>query len=345
MQIIPATHLRETSIVDRAIAYINKTPPAISGSNGHGQTFSLASTLIHGFCISKEVAQYLLETHYNPRCQPQWSNRELDHKVTSAFDSPPDKPRGWLLDLKGKNHGQSASTPAFKTPKGSSDIIRNIKNILGSFRINENYLRAASPYKIPSLLQVDHFHRQGAYLIEMLFEKQELVNIVSEGKADRGAKYSPIGYGRSLPRNEWSRMLIEPHVHCACGKWIRFNPLDGNGVTDQNVTSLRFTLLEFDTVPLELQMSLLAKLPLPIAAIIFSGARSLHAWIKVAAHSMTEYRQEVSNIFSETALFGIDTKNGNPSRMSRLPGTLRGKKQQRLIYLNPEPSTDKAICP
>jgi len=40
------------------------------------------------------------------------------------------------------------------------------------------------------------------------------------------------------------------------------NPVDGEGVDDANVTAFRFALLEWDGIPLDLQMSFLARVPL-----------------------------------------------------------------------------------
>ena len=37
------------------------------------------------------------------------------------------------------------------------------------------------------------------------------------------------------------------------GAWIRFNPLDGNGVVNDNVTDLRFSMVESDNLEIEKQ--------------------------------------------------------------------------------------------
>ena len=123
--------------------------------------------------------------------------------------------------------------------------------------------------------------------------------------------------------------------------------MDGRGVADVNVTAFRFALIECDAIPFELQMPLLAKLPLPIAAILTSGGRSLHAWIRIDAANADEFRHDVSRMLALLAKFGVDTKNKNPARMSRLPGVVRqigahGDGRQRLFYLNPQPR-QKAI--
>jgi hypothetical protein len=121
------------------------------------------------------------------------------------------------------------------------------------------------------------------------------------------------------------------------------NPLDGRGVADANVTAFRFALVECDGIPFELQLPLLAKLPLPVAAILGSGGRSLHAWVRVDADTLDEYRQTVSRMLALLGKFGVDGQNKNAARMSRLPGVVRsigatGDGRQRLYYLNPKPA-------
>jgi len=128
------------------------------------------------------------------------------------------------------------------------------------------------------------------------------------------------------------------------------NPVDGAGVTDSNVTAYRFALVECDSSPLDLQLSFFAKLALPVAAILASGGRSLHAWVKVDAQTAAEYQATVARLLALLARFGVDGKNKNPSRLSRLPGVMRtigatGDGRQRLLYLNPAPQQKPILCP
>jgi hypothetical protein len=98
-------------------------------------------------------------------------------------------------------------------------------------------------------------------------------------------------------------------------------------------------MIEFDHVPLDLQLSLIAKLPLRIVSVTFSGDRSYHALVKVDVGSLKKHGEHVGAIYEIMDDFGPDPNNKNASRMSRLPGVYRGDRQQRLVYLNPEPST------
>ena len=82
----------------RALAYLDKLPSAISGSGGHAATYTAATVLVHGFEIDPERALSLLLDHFNPRCVPPWTEKELRHKVTSSAKKPHNQPRGWLLN-------------------------------------------------------------------------------------------------------------------------------------------------------------------------------------------------------------------------------------------------------
>ena len=118
---------------------------------------------------------------------------------------------------------------------------------------------------------------------------------------------------------------------------------------DSDVTNFRFALLESDKLPHDLALSLFACLPLPMFAILSSGGRGPHAWVKLDCADEASYRADVAEIFDRLRRFGIDDANSNPSRLSRLVGARRsigasGAGEQRLYYLNDAPD-QKAIFP
>ena len=120
------------------------------------------------------------------------------------------------------------------------------------------------------------------------------------------------------------------------GAWIRFNPVDGVGVKNENVTKFRFALVESDTLPIPEQDALFRKLQLPIAALVHSGGKSLHAIVRVDADSYEEYRKRVDFLYDFLGKQGvnIDRQNRNPSRLSRMPGITRNGNRQRLMATN-----------
>jgi AAA domain len=86
------------NVETRAISYLAKIPGAVSKHGGHRQTFYAARVIVYGFDLGAELGFRILKENYNPRCQPEWSDRELWHKVQDADRLPYNKPRGWLLN-------------------------------------------------------------------------------------------------------------------------------------------------------------------------------------------------------------------------------------------------------
>lgn len=120
------------------------------------------------------------------------------------------------------------------------------------------------------------------------------------------------------------------------GAWIRFNPLDGAGVKNENVTRFRYALVESDTLPVAEQDVLYRKLELPVAALVHSGGKSLHAIVHVDAENYDEYRKRVEFLydFLEKNGLTVDKQNRNPSRLSRMPGVTRNGNRQYLAATN-----------
>lgn len=120
------------------------------------------------------------------------------------------------------------------------------------------------------------------------------------------------------------------------GAWIRFNPVDGKGIKNENVTAYRYALVESDTLPIGEQDEMYRRFELPIAALVYSGGKSLHAIVKIDAPDETEYYNRVDFLYNFLQKQGIeiDRQNRNPSRLSRMPGVTRKGKMQYLAATN-----------
>jgi len=152
------------------------------------------------------------------------------------------------------------------------------------------------------------------------------------------------------PVSDWIRRFeagapIPPHIIP--------NPMDGTAHEtktgkpswrcDAAVCGFRYAVAEFDDIPSAEQLAFwwgwrLDVPALPIAALISSGGKSVHAWLRVDARNREAWEDEVENgLFRELLVpLGCDPACKNESRLSRLPGHYREEKKnwQRLLYLD-----------
>ena len=183
--------------------------------------------------------------------------------------------------------------------------------------------------------------------LETLFQPEEYVGYcVQSWQRDEGSRFVPAGKGiYSRTAGELIEQLKRygddigaslGDYDQECGGWIRFNPLDGNGVKNANVTDFRYALIESDSISCEVQNEILRKLELPIACLVHSGKKSLHAIVHIDANGYDEYRKRVDYLYRVCEKNGLqlDKQNRNPSRLSRMPGLMRAGKKQWLIAVN-----------
>ena len=89
-------------------------------------------------------------------------------------------------------------------------------------------------------------------------------------------------------------------------------------------------------MPIEQQNAVMRELELPIAVLVYSGGKSVHAIVKIDAPNYDEYRRRVDFLYKVCKESGldIDKQNRNPSRLSRMPGVMRNGKKQFIIDKN-----------
>ncbi len=180
--------------------------------------------------------------------------------------------------------------------------------------------------------------------LETLFEASENVGYVTESW-EKDGKYLPT-------KGCWDRTageLIQQLNQCKgdigsvigdckaeVGAWIRFNPLDGKGVKNENVTDFKFALVESDDMEIDKQNAIIRELELPVACLVHSGKKSLHAIVRIDADTYDEYRKRVDYLYDVCRKNGlkVDTQNRNPSRLSRMPGVMRNGQKQFLVDTN-----------
>ena len=286
--------------LERAALWLSKVPPAVSGQNGHSTTYTAAVGLVHGFSLSRSEALTLLED-WNRSCQPPWSPLELLHKINQAMSKPHNKPAGHLLN--------SSTTPSAE----AFDITR------------VTFKKPVAPDPVAS-----EFKR----FLQTAFAPTEVVCIcdcVEDGK--------PTSAGSFITIEEWINRFDNPESRILSpereGIFVRINPFRPNlySGSDNDVSAYRHVLVEFDDKPKAEQEKLFRDSGLPISVLIDSGGKSIHAWVRVDAPNRKEWDARRDVIYS--SIPGIDAKNKNPSRYSRLPGAWRGPDaKQKLLAIN-----------
>ena len=181
--------------------------------------------------------------------------------------------------------------------------------------------------------------------LETLFKPSDLISIVTKSIQDKDGKYKPCNTGNTFRVSELLDKLSRygddigaaiGDYNPKAGAWVRFNPVDGQGVKNTNVTEYRYALVESDTLSISEQKDLIKKLNLPIAALVHSGGKSLHAIVHIDATDYETYKTRVKELYRICKENGleIDEQNKNPSRLSRLPGCDRNGNRQRIIEKN-----------
>lgn len=305
---------------ERAARYMAATPPAVSGQDGHGQTYSLAIALYHGFNLSEQEAWTLLQA-YNLKCSPPWAERELRHKMNDAQQKQHSNPRGWLLndidpkDLPARKPSQSTVTQS------------------GKFKVNLGNLAP---------LPESHSFTTEDLLLNC-FKQDEIICITNEAGQDEDGRWFPASKGtfqtvrwwldKFLGKNAQDKEMFRGKPQ---GAYIRINPIKADDISgrDDSVSVFRHLLVEFDTRPKEEQFAIFKQSNLPITALIDSGGKSIHAWVRVDAKDFEEWKARRQQVFDYLSDYEPDEMTKNPSRWSRLGGVFRGEKEQKVIALN-----------
>ena len=277
------------------------------------------------------------DSRYNPR--------EMESKWQSLGHSNDSPVTGAFITMKAKENGWTSS--AYNGSDGNE------------FLAWDDEVSAAKDYKFvdktwiegQEIVEPDNNWKPAEQLkkyIQVLFKNDDYIGYVKDSWQKEDGKYSVSGSGNFTRTaeeilNDLEKYKNDPDLgfvvgdsNPEAGAWIRFNPLDGKGVKNDNVTEFRYALVESDNLGLEKQNAIMRELELPIAALVYSGGKSVHAIVKVDAKDKNEYRERVEYLYKICNKNGlqVDGQNKNPSRLSRMPGVIRGGHKQFLIDTN-----------
>lgn len=289
------------------------------------------------------VGMVLKEEGYYASDWEAWSSRDVKRyhsgecfQKWNSFHGAADPVTGGTIFQMAKDHGWCPENiPGYELDW--EGIIRRDEKVI----IDTNWIEGREISE-PGNSRWDPKKELITYL-ETLFDSTENVGYVTHS-FEKDGKHMPS-------KGVWDRtagQLIQELNKCSdmldvigdynekAGAWIRFNPLDGNGIKNENVTEFRYALVESDSMEIEKQNAVIRELELPVACLVHSGGKSLHAVVRVDAADYQEYRKRVDYLYNICNKNGlkIDTQNRNPSRLSRMPGIMRNGKKQFLVDVN-----------
>jgi len=144
--------------------------------------------------------------------------------------------------------------------------------------------------------------------------------------------WSP-GYAIIHAREAWMKRLPQALTPSEGGCYLSINPLRPGAQRRlrEEIVCYRHVLVEWEGLTLDEQVRRLYHSRLPLSVVTLSGGRSVHGWVRVDAPDLPTWERRRDMIF---ATLNCDAKNSDVSRISRLPGFMRGGKEQRLLALH-----------
>lgn len=169
-----------------------------------------------------------------------------------------------------------------------------------------------------------------AKLLEATFEEDETVDFkISDTPTATSESVSNI-VGQDDALKKIMKSLDSPE-----GALICINATKGGEDASDESWKYRYVMVDNPKMTLAKQLAYFKALNLPCAALVNTGANSVQAWVKIGADSQEQYNERVDFLFNTLSSqgFPVDSSNRNPNMMVRMPGVLRGGKQQYLISL------------
>ncbi len=170
--------------------------------------------------------------------------------------------------------------------------------------------------------------------LEAVFQPEEFVVITSRLN-DPGRPY------RVGSRAEWVNGMKSVE-----GIFYLSNPVDGQVRknadgrwslrSETNLTDFRHMVLECDKPDSLVWIRAMAQVPLPIASITSSGGKSIHLLVRWGSSSKAAFLEDLDKVQPGLVRYGADPQAMTAVRLTRLPGGMRGDRQQKLLFLDPK---------
>lgn len=220
-----------------------------------------------------------------------------------------------------------------------SRIIRNVLNWDSNKPLGTEH-KGNPPQQISTDLSSAE---QAALQLEALFSASDIICFNTHFQKSDEGKRLPNGKPEfhnaykliEKLRNANSIEEVFPEYNSQAGILFCVNPMKVGRRLNENVTSFRNALIEYDDISKEEQIERLLDSGLPILSMTDSGNKSVHAIVRVDASNAKDYKRKVVELHGALkAKYGspCDPANKNPSRLTRLAGATRGMNTQQLLY-------------
>lgn len=345
------------SIEERARRYVASMPPSVSGSGGHDALFNVVRALIHGFGFTQFEARPFVDD-FNLRCDPQWSEREILHKLRSVDGVSSRWPRGYL-----RRENDWKPTKQQRTDLGIPTETEVKKKV--EFEL-EKLQRIAAPLrnvvKLPWLANrssVDPATVSAADFLRLIYPNGEKILVFGSEFSQGDALWPeepPVVDGRYgiwyLPQPVSGEYVPNPE-----GKPREDGQVPLSRRTWRAVKDFRYFVIESDEAPVVDWLAFIARVPLRIEALYTSGSRSVHALVRVDCRTKEQWDEEKRRMMPFLMgglMCGADRGTWSAVRLSRLPGCIRrgklidevdakGEKTGRKKYVRYDPPGEQKL--
>ena len=283
-----------------------------------------------------------------------------DARAAGVKDRDADIRRGWN-DAKPKGdrpQGDWRHYAPRARPKPPPTFPRYVRDLVaaGGGEATSADLLALSPFAVPK-----DGRTQTAAFLRSLFDPADVLHVFRDDAPTAGKPGQNL-----MPCREWLAMLERGEkmqgdlIVANVFSGAEANTTDGRKsyIAQAALACFPFAVVEFDSMPLKVQAAfwrgLLSTSPLApkVAAITFSGNRSVHGLLHVGCRMLEDWQTVRGQLRGLLAAdpdptFRADEQAMRPRTGTRLPGVRRfdNGRTQRLLYLNPEAVRPTAKMP
>ena len=125
--LINNNHAALTDLQERIHKYLDACELAISGKGGHKTTYRIACHIVQGFGLDREAALKAMR-YYNQKCEPPWSEKELQHKIDGALQQRGEKPLGYFLNDSARHQHRPPASNTQSPPAFCKQLTQDFQN-------------------------------------------------------------------------------------------------------------------------------------------------------------------------------------------------------------------------